>query len=80
MLADAVQIARVALVIALLAAAAAVATPKGRLPLALRGVLRVMRRDGGLSSEVPKGERVSAARKFVAFLLLLAAVALCLVP
>ena len=58
---------------------AVVATPKGRLPLALRGVLRVMRRDGGLSSEAPKGERVSAARKFVAFLLLLAAVVLCVV-
>ena len=78
-MADAVQIARIALVIALLAAAAVVATPKGRLPLALRGVLRVVRRDGALSGEAPKGERVSAVRKFVAFLLLLAAVVLCVV-
>ena len=79
-MADAVQIARIALVIALLAAAAVVATPKGRLPLALRGVLRVMRRDGGLSGEAPKGERVSAARRALAFLLVLVAVALCLAP
>lgn len=74
------QIARVALVVVLLAAAAAVATPRGRLPLALRGVLRVMRRDGAVPGEEPKAVRVSAVRRAFAFLLVLAAVALCLAP
>ena len=74
------QIARVALVVVLLAAAAAVATPRGRLPLALRGVLRVMRRDGAVPGEEPKTARVSAVRRAFAFLLVLAAVALCLAP
>ena len=77
---DAFQIARLVLVVALLAAAAVIATPQGRLPLALRGVLRVMRRDGALAGDVPREDvRVSAARKVVAMLLVLAAVALCLV-
>ena len=71
------QVARVAAVVALLAAAAVVATPKGRLPLALRGVFRVMRRDGAVTGDEPMAARVSATRKFVAFLLLLAAVVLC---
>ena len=77
---NAFQIARIVLVVALLAAAALVATPKGRLPLALRGVLRIMRRDGMLSGNVPQENmRVSAARRVVAMLLVLAAVALSLV-
>ena len=37
----------VVLVIALLGAAAALATPPGRLPLALRGVYRVLKKDRG---------------------------------
>ena len=77
---NAFQIARIVLVVALLAAAALVATPKGRLPLALRGVLRIMRRDGMLSGNMPQENmRVSAARRVVAMLLVLAAVALSLV-
>ena len=77
---NAFQIARIVLVVALLAAAALVATPKGRLPLALRGVLRIMRCDGMLSGNVPQENmRVSAARRVVAMLLVLAAVALSLV-
>ena len=43
----------VVLVIALLGAAAALATPPGRLPLALRGVYRIMRKDRGESAAPP---------------------------
>ena len=76
---DAFQIARIVLVVALLAAAAIVATPKGRVPLALRGMLRTLRRDGALAGGAPQGEaHVSAVRKAVALLLVIAAVLLCL--
>lgn len=69
-----VQILRIAAVVALLCASAALATPPGRLPLALRGLAKMLGRrptaDGG-------GEgRVSAGRRIAAFLALLAAVAL----
>jgi len=58
-------------VVALLGAAAAFATPRGRLPLALRGLSRVLGRpDVGKS-----GEPVPAWRKTVSFLLVLLAVA-----
>ena len=72
------QIARVAAVIALLGTAAALATPKGRLPLALRGVLKVMRRDRGECAAQHPEERAPAWRRALAFLLVLAAVALAL--
>lgn len=45
----ALQIARLVAVLALLCVAAAIATPKGRLPLALRGLAKMVR-----SCEVPK--------------------------
>ena len=66
----ALQILRVAAVIALLGAAAAVATPKGRLPLALRGLGRTLRRDG---AAVPRGERVPVWRRALALALAAAA-------
>ena len=72
------QIARVAAVIALLGIAAALATPKGRLPLALRGVLKVMRRDRVECAAQHPEERAPAWRRALAFLLVLAAVALAL--
>jgi H+/Cl- antiporter ClcA len=72
------QIARVAAVIALLGIAAALATPKGRLPLALRGVLKVMRRDRGECAAQHPEARVPAWRRALAFLLVLAAAALAL--
>ena len=76
---DAFQIARIVLVVALLAAAAIVATPRGRVPLALRGMLRTLRRDGVPVGGVPQCEsRVSAARRALALLLVVAAVVLCL--
>ena len=73
-MADALQIARLAAVIVLLVAAALVATPKGRLPLALRGIMRTMRRDGAISGAEPCEVRVAASRKVLAFLLVVAAV------
>ena len=69
---------RVLAVIALLIVAACLATPQGRLPLALRGIKRILNRDSGMvesSSSVPASPR----RRFFAFLLVLAAVALALV-
>lgn len=69
-------IGKIVAVIALLGTAAAVATPKGRLPLALRGVKKIVREDRGESAADPaaKGEPVSAGRKFLAFVLVIAAV------
>ena len=59
-------------VVALLGAAAAFATPRGRLPLALRGLCRVLGRQGGDGS----GEAVPAWRRALAFfLVVLAAIA-----
>ena len=57
-------------VVALLGAAAAFATPRGRLPLALRGLGRVLGRPGGGRSG---GAAVPAWRKAVAFVLVLLA-------
>jgi len=70
----AIQIARVAAVIAMLGVAAAIATPTGRLPLALRGIFKT------LGKPVPdaKGNAVPTWKRLVAFALVLAAVALAL--
>jgi hypothetical protein len=68
------QIARIVVVMALLCVAAAISTPKGRLPLALRGVYRIMRRDRGDAPDIPKTEPVSAWRRLLAFFLVLIAV------
>jgi len=71
----AIQIARVAAVIALLGVAAAISTPKGHLPLALRGIFKTL----GKSVSDAKGSAVLLWKRIVAFLLVLAAVALALV-
>lgn len=73
-------ILRLVLVVALLGAAAMLATPRGRLPLALRGLQRLMRRDRGESAARPEdaGERVSLAKRLLAFLLVLLALVLAL--
>ena len=68
-----VWIARVILVIALLGVAAAIATPKGRLPLALRGVRTILRRDAGVPAET-REEGVPRRRRLAAFALVLLAV------
>ena len=57
---------------ALVAAAGVAATPRGRIPLALRGIAKVLGRGATL---VPEPERVPAWRKALAFALtILAAV------
>ena len=78
-MADAVQIARLAAVIILLVAAALAATPKGRLPLALRGLWRTLRRDGAVVGDAPSGEPVSATLRWLAFLLVVVAVGVAII-
>ena len=67
------QCLRVAAVVAMLGAAAALATPPGRLPLALRGLARLLR---ARPAEKEK-EGVLAWRRALALALVLAAAALC---
>ena len=76
------QIARLVAVVALLCAAAAVATPKGRLPLALRGLAKMLNTVPGASSATQRGRcgyGVSPAKRFLAFALVLLAVILALI-
>ena len=70
-------IARIAAVVALLCAAAAVATPPGRLPLALRGLQRLLRRDRGAGAA--QEASVSVARRLLAFALVVLAAVLCII-
>ena len=78
----ALQVARLAAVVALLCAAAAIATPKGRLPLALRGVAKLLARDRGQTQSAAvdcrRLQSVPAGRRFLAFLLVLLAILLAL--
>ena len=79
-----VWIAKIVVVVALLGVAAAIATPKGRLPLALRGLKKMLVRDSGRSnavedreqSVVADGNRTapSATKRLVAFVLVLLAI------
>ena len=77
------QIARLVAVVALLCAAAAIATPKGRLPLALRGVAKLLARDRGQTqSTAVEGCRlqlVSGGKRVLAFVLVVLAVVLALI-
>ena len=66
------QIARLVAVLALLCVAAAIATPKGRLPLALRGVAKLFRISG-------EEQTVTAWKRLLAFALVLLAVLLALI-
>ena len=66
------QTARIAAVIGLVVWAAVLATPPGRLPLAVRGLAKLLRRDAG--GEAAAEERqASASRRFAAFMLVLLA-------
>ena len=71
--ATALQVLRIAAVVALVCAAAALVTPPGRLPLAVRGVARLFGVEPSGETEVP------AWKKVVAFVLVLVAVGLCVV-
>ena len=75
----ALQIARLVTVVALLCVAAAIATPKGRLPLALRGLAKMLRsldfsQPLNLSTSQP-----SARKRTLAFVLVVLAVLLALI-
>ena len=69
------QCLRVAAVVALVCAAAALATPPGRLPLVLRGLARLFcgGRQGDDEAKVP------GWKKILAFVLVLVAAVLCLI-
>ena len=66
------QIIRIIAVIAFVCVAGAMATPKGRLPLALRGVAKLFK----ISSEEQK---VPDRKKLVAFILVLGAIILSMI-
>ena len=77
----ALELARIVAVIALVCAAAAVATPKGRVPLALRGVLKILRKDRVLADAARDGEPrpVSLGKRLLgAALVLLALLLACI--
>jgi len=59
----------VVLVVALLGAAAALATPPGRLPLALRGLCRIMKKDRGETAAPPAAGPAPLWRRILAFIL-----------
>ena len=74
-------IVRIVLVVACLGAAAAVATPRGRMPLALRGIRKMLRKDAGIRDTAkPEGESVAPWRKLLAFVLVLLAAVLAVWP
>ena len=77
------QLVRICAVLALVCVAAALATPKGRLPLALRGLAKMLARDRGqMQSTAVDGCRlqsVSGGKRLLAFLLVLLAILLALI-
>ena len=60
-------------VIALLCVAAALLKEKGRLPLALRGVRKILRRDAGQPAAPEESRGVPAWKRGLAFVLILLA-------
>ena len=83
----ALQIARLVAVLALLCAAAAIATPKGRLPLALRGLAKMLQGckvaefqgSSTLQPCNPGTLKPSAWKRGLAFLLVILAILLALI-
>ena len=69
----------VVLIIALLGAAAALATPPGRIPLALRGVYRILKKDRGECAAPPNSGPAPLWRRILAFLLVVFAALIALV-
>jgi len=76
---DIFELLRVVAVIAVVVVAAALATPKGRLPLALRGVLAVLRKDAGTTGTNGTAGSVPGWKRLVAFALVLLAVLLAVI-
>jgi hypothetical protein len=66
---------KAALLMALIGIASAICTPKDRLPLALRGLKKLLGKESGASSD-SDAQPVPAWKKTIAFLLVLAAAAL----
>ena len=83
----AIQIARLVAVLALVCVAAALATPKGRLPLALRGLAKMLQscevpRSRGSAVRQPRNPATpqpSVRKRAFAFLLVLLAILLALI-
>ena len=75
----ALQIARLVAVLALLCAAAAIATPKGRLPLALRGLAKVLGDGRAGSMTPPRRFHRNRPTRLLAFVLVLLAILLALI-
>ena len=73
------QLGRLVAVLALLIAAAFLATPPGRLPLALRGVCAILRRDRGLPPAPGAAAPAPAWKRLLALALVLLAAALAVV-
>ena len=79
---DIIEILRIVAVMALVCVAAALATPKGRLPLTLRGLTKLLARDRGQPStavECSREQAVSAGKRLFAFLLVILAILLALI-
>lgn len=66
------ELISVIVVMALVVTAAVLSTPKGKLPLAVRGLAKLMKRDGR-AADVPKIEPVPVYRKLIAFVLVIIA-------
>ena len=77
---DWTNLVKVVAVLALLVVAAALATPPGRLPLALRGLNKLLRRDRGLPADPGAAPAATASTKqhILAFVLVMGALALAL--
>ena len=73
---DAVEVLRLVIVLALVCAAAALATPKGRLPLAVRGLAKLLRQDAASAAPAPQGadQSVPLVKRLLAFVLVLLAI------
>ncbi|MBO6067284.1 MAG: hypothetical protein J6P80_03935 [Kiritimatiellae bacterium] len=66
------ELASVTAVMALVLAAAALATPKGRVPLALRGIKKILKRDSG-DPDGAKAEPAPLLRRLTALALVVLA-------
>lgn len=64
---------RVFAVIALVCAAACLATPPGKLPLALRGIRKMLRKDLGVSGQTVADAKAPVWRRMLSFLLVIVA-------
>ena len=77
------QIARLVAILALLCVAAVLATPKGRLPLALRGVAKLLARDRGQAQSTAvdgcRVQSVSAGKRALALAFVILAILIALI-